>query len=249
MLDGDPPPEEEFMAEENVNFNRPRNVGAVSADDDTVPARNLPPPQEEDEHPGTLQQAALTFNPSPPLEEAKEYSIEAPDNQAELMRWHYRLEHLAFKNLQQLAHHGEIPKRLVNVRAPRCAGCLFGAMTKVLWRGKEHKSEHTVFVTTKPGECVSVDHLISTERGFFGQAKGTLTKTCYKNATIFVNHYSRLIFVYLMTSNLNSSEMIEAKQAFERFNAQHGVRIQHYHCDNGRFADSNFKMACKQSNQ
>jgi hypothetical protein len=46
MLDGDPPPEEEFVAEENVNFKRPRNVGAVSADDDTVPASNLPPPQD-----------------------------------------------------------------------------------------------------------------------------------------------------------------------------------------------------------
>jgi hypothetical protein len=55
MLDGDPPPEEEFVAEENVNFKRLRNVGAVSADDDTVPASNLPLPQEEDKHPGTLQ--------------------------------------------------------------------------------------------------------------------------------------------------------------------------------------------------
>jgi hypothetical protein len=166
------------------------------------------------------------------------------------MRWHYCLGHLAFKKLQQLACHGEIPKRLVNVHAPtRCAGCLFGAMTKVPWRGKECKSEHTAFVATKPGKCVSVDHLILTEPGFFGQAKGTLTKTRYKNATIFVDHYSRLIFVYLMTSNINSSETIEAKQAFEQFAAQHGVRIQHYHCDNGQFADNNFKMACKQSNQ
>jgi hypothetical protein len=150
-----------------------------------------------------------------------------------LMHWHYCLGHLAFKKLQELTRHGEIPKRLVNVCAPRCAGCLFGAMTKVSWRGKEFKSKHTVFVATKPGECISVDHLISTEPGFFGQAKETLTKNRYKNATIFVNHYSRLIFVYLMTSNLNSLETIEAKQAFEQFAAQHGVRIQHYHCDNG----------------
>jgi hypothetical protein len=84
-------------------------------------------------------------------------------------------------------------------------------MTKVPRRGKECKSEHTVFVTTKPGECISIDHLISTEPGFFGQAKGTLTKTCYKNAIIFVNQYSRLIFVYLMTSNLYLLETIEAK--------------------------------------
>jgi hypothetical protein len=50
-------------------------------------------------------------------------------------------------------------------------------MTKVPWRGKERKSKHTVFVATKPGECVSVDHIILMEPGFFGQAKGTLTKT------------------------------------------------------------------------
>jgi hypothetical protein len=177
MLDGDPPPKEEFLAEENVNFKRRTSVGAMSADDDTVPASNLPLPQEEAAHPGTLQQAALTFYPSPPLKEAKEYSIEAPDDQAVLMRWHYCLGHLAFKKLQQLACNSEIPKRLVNVRAPICAGCLFGAMTKVPWRGKKRKSEHTVFVVTKPGECVSVDHLISMEPGFFGKAKGTLTKT------------------------------------------------------------------------
>jgi hypothetical protein len=71
MLDGDPPPEEEFVAEENMNFKKPMSVGAVSADDDKVPASNLPPPQKKAEHPDTLRQGALTFNPSPPLEEVK----------------------------------------------------------------------------------------------------------------------------------------------------------------------------------
>ncbi len=104
---------------------------------------------------------------------------------------------------------------MVNVCAPRCTGCLFGAMTKVLWRGKEPKSKHTLFVVTKSGECITVDHLISTEPGFFGLAKEILTKTRYKNAMVFVDHYSRLIFVYLMTSNLSLSETIEAKRAFE----------------------------------
>jgi len=43
-----------------------------------------------------------------------------------------------------------------------------------------------------------------------------------------------------MTS-LTSKETIEAKRSFERFAEQHGVRIEHYHCDNGRFADNDFK--------
>mgnify|MGYP006201056313 CR=1 FL=1 len=33
-----------------------------------------------------------------------------------------------------------------------------------------------------------------------------------------------------MTS-LTSKETIEAKHSFERFAEQHGVRIEHYHCD------------------
>jgi hypothetical protein len=113
-------------------------------------------------------------------------------------------------------------------------------MTKVPWRGKEQKSQHSVFAATKPGECVSVDHLQSTEPGFFSQSKGRLTKTCYKNATIFVDHFSRLQYIYLMTLNLTLSETIDAKHAFERFAAEHGVKIAHYHCDNGRFADTAF---------
>jgi hypothetical protein len=54
MLDGDPPPKEEFMAEENVNYKKTRE-GAMSAGDDTVPASNLPPPPKEVKHPDTLQ--------------------------------------------------------------------------------------------------------------------------------------------------------------------------------------------------
>jgi hypothetical protein len=40
-----------------------------------------------------------------------------------------------------------------------------------------------------------------------------------------------------------------AKQAFEKFAAKHGVRILHYHCDNGQFADNTWKQSCKASRQ
>jgi hypothetical protein len=120
-------------------------------------------------------------------------------------------------------------------------------MTKVPWQGKEQKSQHSVFVATKPGECVSVDHPQSTEPSFYGQAKGCLTKTRYKNTTVLVDHFSRLQYVYLMTSNLTSLETIDAKRTFEHFAAEHGVKIAHYHCNNGRFADTAFVSACEES--
>ena len=161
------------------------------------------------------------------------------------MRWHYRLGHLPFAKLKMLAKNGEIPRRLAKVPPPKCAGCLFGAMTKVPWRGRESKSTHEIFVATKPGECVSVDHMISTQQGFFAQMKGKLTRKRYRAASIFVDHFSRLRYVHLM-QDLSSDETIKAKLAFERFAAEHGITIKHYHCDNGRFADNAFKLSCEQ---
>jgi hypothetical protein len=129
---------------------------------------------------------------------------------------------------------------------PACAGCLFGAMTKVPWKGQETSSKE--FVATKAGQCVSVKQMISTQVGFIAQLKGTLTKKRYTAATIFIDHYSRLKYVHLI-SRLTSEETIEAKRAFEHFAEQHGVRILHYHCDNGRFADNAFKDSCSAKGQ
>jgi hypothetical protein len=109
-------------------------------------------------------------------------------------------------------------------------GCLFDAMTKVPWKGQETSSK--VFVVIKVGQCVSVDQMISTQVGFTAQLKGTLTKKRYTTATILVAHYLRLKYVYLMT-RLTSEETIETKQAFKHFAKQQGIRILHYHCNNG----------------
>jgi hypothetical protein len=191
---------------------------------------------------------ALTFDPSPPLEDEEETHFVAADDTAKLMRWHYRLGHLSFAKLKMLAKNGEIPRRLARVSPPKCAGCLFGAMTKLPWHGKESKTSHEVFVASKPGECVSVDHMVSTQAGFYVQLKGKLTNKRYRAASMFVDHFPRLRFVHLM-QDLSSEEMVNAKLAFERFAAEHGVKIKHYHCDNGRFADNAFKQSCEQSGQ
>ncbi len=68
--------------------------------------------------------------------------------------------------------------------------------------------------------------------GFIAQLKGTLTKKRYTAVTVFADHYSRLNYIHLM-NKLTSEETMEAKQAFKHFAEQHGVRILHYHCDNG----------------
>jgi hypothetical protein len=51
-------------------------------------------------------------------------------------------------------------------------------------------------------------------------------------------------YVYLQES-LTSPDTVEAKEAFEAFARNMGVRIQHYHADNGRFADNGLMNAVK----
>ncbi len=120
---------------------------------------------------------------------------------------------------------------------PKCASCLFSAMTKLPWRGK-----HKVFIATKPGECVFIDQMMSTEVGFYAQLKGKLTKKCYKCTTISVNHHSCLRFVILQVDN-SSTETAVAKCTFEQYTAEHCVRIQHYHCNNEQFHDNALQQA------
>ena len=69
----------------------------------------------------------------------------------------------------------------------------------------------------------------SIEVGFFAQLKGSLTKKQYRYCTVFVDHFSRLRFVHLQIDD-SAAETMLAKQAFEKFAAEHGVRILHYHC-------------------
>ncbi len=219
----------------------------ANADNRTVKMANLLLPQQEEPSKVT-QQGPLTFNLSPPTEEAKDIQLTAVNKQAELMQWHYRLGHLPFPKLKQLALNGKIPKKLAKVLPPKCAGCLLGAMTKLPWQGKETKANHKVFVATKPEKCVLVDQMMSTEVGFYAQLKGKLTKKHHKCATIFVDHFSRLQFFHLQLND-KSNKTLAAKFAFEQYVVEHVVKILHYHCDNGRFHDNAFQQACHKARQ
>ena len=166
----------------------------------------------------------------------------------ELLRWHYKLGHAPFTRLQQMATKGDLPKRLATVTPPPpfCAACKYGKQTKRPLRTKGPQGH--IRTTTQPGQVVSVDQLESTTPGFVAQLKGLLTTQQYNYATIFVDQYSKLSFVFLQ-KRITSAEMVLAKQSFERFARDHGVKILHYHADNGRFADNRFIQACKDNNQ
>ena len=83
---------------------------------------------------------------------------------------------------------------------------------------------------------MSVDQLQSTTPGLIAQMRGFLTKRRYHYATVFVDQFSKLGFVYLQETS-NTDETIQAKEACEAFSQARGVMILHYHADNGRFAE------------
>ncbi len=134
--------EQEFVAEENINLKKGKSAseGAIDHNDETIKTSNKSSPAEggaEEESDTSTRMNALTFNPTPPLEEDKEFYLSAADDQAELMRWHYRLGHLSFPKLKLLAKNSEIPRRLAKIPPLKCAGCLIGAMTKLPWRDQK----------------------------------------------------------------------------------------------------------------
>jgi hypothetical protein len=67
-------------------------------------------------------------------------------------------------------------------------------------------------------------------------------------ATVFTDHYSDLDYVHVQEST-SAVNTIEGKQAFERFTHARGVRIEHYHADNGIFASNGFKDEVKRCGQ
>ena len=114
-----------------------------------------------------------------------------------------------------MAKQGQAPKHFLTTKLPVCKACIYGKMTRQPWRVKGQTSNINNFRRAKsPGETVSVDQLESPEPGFIAQLKGKLTTQCYKVATVFVDHYSSLGFLYLQQST-NAKETIEAKLAFE----------------------------------
>jgi hypothetical protein len=81
-------------------------------------------------------------------------SAESP--QAKLLCLHYQLGDLPFTCLHILALIGTIPKWLLTVKAQKCAGYMYGAMTKQPWRMKGIQNKNKIQVATSPGDCVSM---------------------------------------------------------------------------------------------
>jgi hypothetical protein len=143
---------------------------------------------------------------------------------------------------------GIIPKRLASCPVPVCTACLYGKATKTKWRHKTANNVYPPEHPKRPGEVVSVDQMISPTPGLVAQISGRNTKLRYTCATIFVDHASDLSFVHLQKTQ-TAEETLEAKVAFERYSAEHGVAVQHYHANIGIFKVNLWVQSCQGKGQ
>ena len=100
--------------------------------------------------------------------------VHATTPAGELLRYHYRLGHMSFAKLQEMAKRRDIPKRLVKVKPPMCAACMFGKMCRRAWRTRAKNRK--ILTPTTPGQVVHVDQMESSTVGFIAQLKGRATK-------------------------------------------------------------------------
>ena len=123
-----------------------------------------------------------------------------------------------------------------------------------IWKANQMSLAYTkgqqtqLHMAMQPGQVVLANQFNSIMPGFVAQLNGQLMTQRYHYATIFVDQFSKLSFVFLQKW-LMSAETVLAKQAFECFARDLGVKILHYHANNGRFADNGFIKACKDNNQ
>ena len=81
--------------------------------------------------------------------------------------------------------------------------------------------------------------MVSAQPGLIPQMSGRLTNLKIMGATVFVDHYSDHVYVYLM-KDLTLSETLMVKHTYERFLSLLGVNSKAYHADYGRFAGKGF---------
>jgi hypothetical protein len=178
----------------------------------------------------------------------EELEMKAMHEEAELLQYHYQYAHASFNKLQVMARQRIIPRKLAKCWQPVCAACMYGKATKRQWRHKSPHNNDESVTPTRPGQVVSVDQMKSPTPGFIAQMTGILTTRRYEYATVYVDQYSSVGFVHLQKT-ASAEETLLGKMAFEHYCAQHGVKVQHYHADNGIFRAHKWVLDCRAKGQ
>jgi hypothetical protein len=128
-----------------------------------------------------------------------------------------------------------------------CTACLL-AKQKRRATGSEPVQDRESSVLSRehlePGDCVSVDQCVSGTKGRLATSKGKEKDTFkFQGGVLAADHASWAIFIKHQVS-LRGGETLQAKQSFEQWARDAGVKIKAYHADNGIFAGRDWKDDC-----
>jgi GAG-pre-integrase domain len=167
--------------------------------------------------------------------------------QKELLRWHFRLDHINFDSIQLLLRSGALAtskgaklkhKAAGSCPHPKCASCMYGKQKRSRTPGSVSQKDKSDGNLKKddlfPGQRVSGDHFICSTEGRLYDSRGKTSKEkMYCGGCLFVDHATNLIHVEHQVS-LTSKETLIAKHKFEAMARDSGVVIQSYSSDNGK---------------
>ena len=166
---------------------------------------------------------------------------------AELLELHQKFGHISFDRLREMAKQGTINSKYAHCPVPSCSACMFAKARRKKW-GDKPRGGYQRNLVSRPGDCVSVDQLVSPTPGLVAQMTGILTTKRYKYVTMFVDHASRLGYIYLQKS-ADVEETLKAKTAFELFSRSRGVQIKSYQADNEVFRANKWVESCRENKQ
>ena len=167
---------------------------------------------------------------------------------AELLKIYQRIGHISPRRIQQMTKVGTLQRKLATCDIPVCTSCMYGKATKSPWRSKNSKNQVEANKPSRPGECISVDQLISQSPGLISQMRGRPTHQRYTCASVYVDQFTDYTFTFLQKTT-TAEETIEEKRLFERRTGRMGHKITHYHADNGGFASHAWRDHCADNQQ
>ena len=177
--------------------------------------------------------------------------------QKKLLRWHFRLGHLAMPVIQWMGRCGLLGpacKTMDNSEIPMCGTCNYAKQARkpsgvTRTEVRSEKEGGLKQDMLEPGQGTAVDQFEVVKRGrllsSFGKEKESEK---YVGGTIFVDLASGRMKVYCQHS-LNAVETIKSKNKYEREARQCGVMVQSYHADNGVFTAAQYQSELEKNDQ
>ena len=173
-----------------------------------------------------------------------------------LLRYHFKLGHLAFAAVQWIGRQGWLGPQGEhmghgNLQAPKCAACLYGKQGKTPTSGKHIKKDESGALLKgklEPGQLFFSDQYQSRVPGRAYTIKGGSSSIKYQGGTLFYDAASGKIFISHQVG-LTAEETIQSKIRIEREAMGEGISIQAYHTDNGIYASKEFLKELAQKGQ